>query len=167
MVLCVQVGSIDVNVDRLSAYLYLQTGDRHCGPLYDPEEDGDDELEAARSYDLAFYGPQEDAEDIDVNFVKALSFAHAMARLVTAVSKLDDSADEADIQTIFYEEAKRDNGGDGKSIREFFKLVYVFLMHSWSGPRFGQFVKVQGIDGFVQLVEDRLSNPILIPMQNL
>jgi len=71
----------------------------------------------------------------------------------------NDTATEDEIQTEFYESAKVAFGDDRSSIRAFFRLMYILVLQTNSGPRWGQFVAIFGINEFLLQIRDRLSNP--------
>jgi lysyl-tRNA synthetase class I len=143
----VRVGGVDVRVGPLVAQLYLQEGERM------PENAPDEWFEPRTENSDRFRAP-------------VITFLHGMSRLVDVLRTLDAGTPEEDIQYHFYEVAKASFGEDRRAIREFFRLGYLFIMWSYSGPRWGQFVAIQGISEFIALVEDRLSQPLIIPLDN-
>jgi len=162
----IQIGSVEVEVRALAAHLYLQLGERPIGPEYDEQMD-EVSRAAAQAYDLEFYAPSTERDAVTQYLTTATKFLTKMSSLVKVLRALPIDATEEEIQFEFYEEAKRDIGDDKSQIREFFKLIYLFIFDSWSGPRFGQFVKVQGIPEFIAMVENRLTNPLLIPLKDM
>lgn len=141
----------EINVDILAAHLYLQTAEMM------PEE-ASDEWFAPR------LGRKSETEGIQERVV---NFLDTMNDIMYGIHRLGENLDDAAYQTIFYEKAKQRFGEDKKELREFFKLGYVFLFNSINGPRWGQFVAINGVRNFNKLVIERLQNPPLMSFDAL
>ena len=70
---------------------------------------------------------------------------------------------EEEIQILFYDAAKMSLGEDKSSIRNFFKFLYLTMFEKTHGPRWGQFVALAGKEKFIENLEERMRNPLLLP----
>lgn len=66
---------------------------------------------------------------------------------------------EADIMKVFYDGAKAHFGLAGSDIRAAFECLYLFLFGDRSGPRWGTFCSLVGVDKFLEMINDRLDEP--------
>lgn len=139
---------LQVSPQLLAAHLFLQEAERM--PV-----DAPDEWFEPRSGETAGY--------LD----RVTQFLEAMDEVLDRIQDLPQGTPDEDIQFHFYEAGKSVYGEDRRALREFFRLTYLFLLNSFSGPRLGQFVAIQGIPEFVAMVHDRLTNPLLTPLENL
>lgn len=89
------------------------------------------------------------------------SVSAALTGLGEVIDGLTPHMDEEAIQSLFYEAAK-DNAGDERgAMRDFFRYLYQFVLQSPSGPRWGQFVTIIGVDGFIDLVQRRAGEHLM------
>lgn len=79
-----------------------------------------------------------------------LEFVEGLNELVGALQTYEYDTEEV-IQSLFYDQAKATFGESKADIRDFFKMLYMFLFQRTSGPRWGQFVHIFGVDQFVDL----------------
>ena len=68
---------------------------------------------------------------------------------------LADNATE--LQYMFYEIGKVHFGPEGADLRLWFKCLYAIFFASDSGPRWGEFVDLYGVDAFLDSLEEKLS----------
>lgn len=142
----IQVGDFLVRLGDISAQLYLQESE------YFDDNTPDEWFLVS------------DAEMVDSCNDRSFRFLKAMDYVLVNITSLSDEATEKDYQTLFYDAAKMYFGEDKASIRDFFRVGYVFVFHSWSGPRWGQFVETLGVTAFIDTVQERLTRPIMMPL---
>lgn len=142
----VHVGPLQVRLGHAAAYFYLHMAERQ--PV-----DADDEW---------FLSPEPNqVPDID----RVLQFLHGLDCLVNRLHELEAMSlpaggpemTEESVQYEFYEAAKATFGTEKHEIREFFILLYQLITETSSGPRWGQFVTMFGLDGFMNLLETRFT----------
>jgi hypothetical protein len=105
----VEIGRTRVSEDALMAHLYLQLAEY-------PPENAPDEWFAPRGSDgITIASIREEFPP----------FLRGVSRIVDRLQEVEE--DETEIQAIFYDEAKATFGEDKKSIRKFFRLLYIFL----------------------------------------
>lgn len=94
--------------------------------------------------------------DIPFSIEECEDFLNGVFPLVDKVSTMHENTSE-EIQFEFYEAAKRAFGDEKNSIRKFFKMFYLLMFARDSGPRWGEFVKLTGIDVFVTRFYQRVA----------
>lgn len=87
------------------------------------------------------------------------AFSDGVQNLLSDLKRLEDS-DETEIQTLFYDHAKLTFGKEKDDIRTFFAMLYLLLFDRNHGPRWGQFVKLSGVDNFIETTQARLAKPL-------
>jgi lysyl-tRNA synthetase class I len=63
-----------------------------------------------------------------------------------------------EIQTLMYDIAKKFSGDSKDIIRDFFSDLYCVLFNKKSGPRWGVFISLYGIENFMILVMNKMRN---------
>jgi lysyl-tRNA synthetase class 1 len=79
----------------------------------------------------------------------------ALNALLDRYNNLDEDASEDDIQFQVYEVGKEQYGKE--NLRDFFAMLYETLLGQSSGPRFGVFTKMLGLDATRILIADAAS----------
>ena len=80
----------------------------------------------------------------------------ALENLIDKLSKIDQSLQPEEIQTIVYSTGK-ENGYE-KNLRDWFKLIYEVVFGEENGPRMGYFVSFFGLKETIRLMEDKIKN---------
>jgi len=150
----ISFGAFDVEVNHFAAYFYL-----HMEPLSPPPPPEDVPAEEWKAYDDVFMAFQNTSQNIDVDarLKHVRTFLEGLAFLVQDLGVLcgTDHWTEENIQGLFYASAKSTFGDEKSSIREFFKLLYLVVFQTESGPRWGQFLMIVGYDRFVEIIKER------------
>lgn len=138
-------------VNSLRAFFYMHLSEPMPEPAVDifgqiDTEADNERLRRWSEESIDFMTTQEEVE----------SFVTRLLELLNNLQQLNDDTPPADIMTLFYDAAKAAFGEEGRSIRRFFILLYLVILQTDSGPRWGEFVSVYGIPNFVDLVFERL-----------
>jgi lysyl-tRNA synthetase class I len=99
------------------------------------------------------------ATEVDQRLSEAQKFDFAVFSLLNHLSVIDQNAEEEEFQTAFYDAGKAYFGHDKDVLRRFFSLIYMMVWRKTAGPRFGKFIKVFGINEFIELFNRRISDP--------
>lgn len=135
---------------HLAAYLYLHMGELPPDTILD--KNGNVDIVADNE---AFENWALSPESFTINVEEVERF------LIDLRILLDDLRNEevfSEYMTHFYNAAKRTFGGDKSRIRLWFTWLYLIVLRNPSGPRWGDFVEVYGVDNFIELVNNRLEN---------
>jgi len=94
--------------------------------------------------------------DVEASHAHTQRFLEGLSELVSELQLLRlEEWTEKNIQAEFYDAAKLTFGDEKASIREFFKMLYMVIFQSQSGPRWGQFLMIAGLDRFVEIIRER------------
>jgi len=80
----------------------------------------------------------------------------ALEDLIVKIKALPAKSDSETIQTEVFS-AGKENGYDKKELRQWFSAIYEVLLGQESGPRFGSFVALYGMDKSIALIENALN----------
>ena len=86
-------------------------------------------------------------------------FVTACNDLFNRLQAVQGGASDVDLQTVFYDVAKAHYGTGKDDIKVFFKYIYYFLYQKNHGSRFGSMVNIMGIDYFINMLSNKLSDP--------
>lgn len=89
------------------------------------------------------------------------AYAHAdnfIRAMKDVMSRLDDSMDETELMTQFYDVGKQYYSKD--TLREYFKDIYYVLHGSPDGVRIGNFVHIFGVEHFRNVMMERITSPL-------
>lgn len=142
----------------VAAYLYMHLAETMPGPVTDRY--GEIQIEEDNAQ-LQAWSEGRDAVAIDID--RVVRFIDETAQLLRDLEDLElDSAEPAAPQymSVFYEAAKRTFDHDKSQLRTYFKWLYLIVFQNPDGPRWGEFVEIYGVDGFVTKVEERFQNLI-------
>jgi lysyl-tRNA synthetase class I len=67
---------------------------------------------------------------------------------------------EEEFQSLFYNVAKENFGESKENIRNYFKMLYLLIFSADSGPRWGQFVMLNGKENFINVLKSKLFLPL-------
>ena len=128
---------LNLSLNKVSADLYLNWGEQQ------PDNAPDSWFEPRGQEDIT----------VDKNeVIKALTGAQELCTTLN----MNRGYTEEEIQTLFYDVAKTTFGEEKAQIRTFFKYMYQFVLGSQSGPRWGQFISILGIEEFLDRLHMRL-----------
>lgn len=82
----------------------------------------------------------------------------AIKFLVQDLINLPEDATIEQIQTIFYDTAKKCYGDNKNSIRDFFSDLYCVTFDKMSGPRWGVFVSLYGVQNYCMLIINKVND---------
>lgn len=167
---------ITASVEEVTAFLYLRLAEQPPMEDYDPEDP--EAVAAVSAADDLWYGPQDpskpvvDREDVRRFIVNVGYLLGRLQTLYLLYRTFDDDYEwseeipnpwtEEEIQAVFYSYAKSCFGEDKKEIRQFFIYLYQIVTDTSSGPRWGQFVMIYGLDNFIEKLQSRFSDPLRI-----
>lgn len=163
----IDVGPLQARLGTITAFLYWQMAERP--PMQEPRKPGDNASDGVMQqyqkdmaeYDAvmeAWYAPRGTQEQV-VSHQRVQQLLEGLGGLLDRLLALPAPLDEEAVQFEFYEAAKATFGEDKAAIREFFLYLYQLVVRSPSGPRWGQFVCLFGLDNFIRVLEERFNNP--------
>jgi len=94
-------------------------------------------------------------EDTSVTLPRVERFITALDDLRETLRGMGDGLDGADYQTEFYNAAKAAFEDEKGGIRMFFRYLYALIFWTDSGPRWGDFVSIVGVDEFERMLNER------------
>lgn len=97
---------------------------------------------------------QPDISGVNVEDVRL--FVNEAIFLRNLITSMGDGREPVDYQTEFYNSAKRCFGEEKSSIRKFFSYLYAVLFGKDSGPRWGEFVAIVGVEHFNEMMVEQL-----------
>ena len=105
---------------------------------------------------VKIYKEDPNAELPDELKVTTTNFLNGCADVL---STLKDWMTEEQIQWHMYEIGKVHYGIEKKQLKEWFSHLYLLTYGQPSGPRWGTWIEIFGVDGFKKLLTDRLNKP--------
>ncbi len=101
-----------------------------------------------------------DDPNADIPVDEAISLGNRLIKACDEIFTLiNDEMTEEEIQYEMYEIGKRHYGIDKKILREWFRDLYLLLYGQQSGPRWGTWISMFGVENFKNLLRDRLEKP--------
>lgn len=141
--------------NKLRAYMYMRSRDQMPDPILDNNNDID--VEADNQQILAW----SQASVLEpVSLEEATRFCNSLHGLLQTLEALEIDPNEsasAQYMVPFYDAAKAAFDNDRSMIRVYFRMLYVIVLHTENGPRWGEFVDIYGRDQFIQLVYQRVN----------
>jgi lysyl-tRNA synthetase class I len=90
-----------------------------------------------------------------------VQFDRCLSALRDALVHLPSNATPEEIQFVFYEVAKPIYGEEKADLKEWFRELYLLWGEKETGPRWGIFVQLMGIQNFVDRLSRRWNEPIM------
>jgi len=97
-------------------------------------------------------------EDADFSEIhqQSIEVRNCLNLLIENLSACPDSANESEIQSIYYEAGKLHFA---KNLRYWFQVIYQILLRQNDGPRLGQFTQLMTIHWVIGQIQDCLVDP--------
>ena len=133
----------------VAAFLYRHLSAHMPAPVLNG--DGELDVEADNAL-IEAWSDESELVDLDLNI-------ETVERFLDDVQLLCDrllNTDPADYMIEFFDAARRTFDGDKSKIRIWFQWLYIIVLQTTSGPRWGDFVQVYGAENFDEKVRLRL-----------
>lgn len=97
-------------------------------------------------------------DDILVRKNEASILLSCVPDLCDRLELLPEESTDEEIQRIFYDVGKENMGEE--NLRRFFALLYLLIWYKSSGPRFGVFGRMFGLENFIGLIRTRFDEAL-------
>ena len=134
--------------NAVAGYLYRHLGESMPEPVLDDEGRIDVEADNALIESWAMDSDCVTPSDFD-------AVPRFLEDLQALIIRLPDTEPD-NYMFEFFEAAKTTFDGDKSRIRTWFAWLYLILLETESGPRWGDFVQVYGLNNFIEKVRVRL-----------
>jgi lysyl-tRNA synthetase class I len=141
--------------NKLRAYMYMRSSNQMPEPVLDNDNNIDVDADNAQ---LLEWSQTPVAEPVTLE--QATKFCNSLQGLLQTLSSLEIDSNEStspQYMVPFYDAAKAAFDNDRTMIRVYFRMLYVLVLHTENGPRWGEFVDIYGRDQFIALVNQRIT----------